>query len=79
MNTREENTETPKRKRIELEGETAEVVEAESKRKKEKAKGPVFEIQEYQFPKVQESSSHKFRSKTNLCDKYKKYKDISSN
>ena len=44
MDTEEENSGTPKRKKIELEGEMVKVVEAESRKKKEKFKGPTFEI-----------------------------------
>ena len=55
-----------------------EVVEVESEKKKEKVNNLDFEIQEYEFSEVQEVSSDKFRPKTNLYDKYKKDKDISS-
>ena len=54
-----------------------EVVEDEIIKRKEKFKGPSFEIQEYEFLEVHEASSDKFRSKTDLYDKYKKAKDIS--
>ena len=55
-----------------------EVVEDEIIKRKEKFKGPSFEIQECEFSEVDEESSVKFRSKTDLFDAYKKDKDISS-
>ena len=64
----------PKGKKTKLEGE---IVEAEGKENKEKFKGPAFEIQEYDFSEVHEASSDRFRSTTDLYDKYKKDKDIS--
>ena len=48
------------------------------RKKKEKVRGTTFEIQEYEFSEVQEVSSDKFKSRTDLYDQYKKENDISS-
>ena len=71
----DEDIEAPKRKIIELE---AELVDAQSQEKKEKVKGPSFEIKEYEFSEVQEASNGRFKSRNDLYDKYKQYKDIYS-
>ena len=54
------------------------MTEYESKKWKGKFKGPAFEIQEYEFSEVQETSSDKFKSITDFYDQYKKERDISS-
>ena len=64
-----------KGKKNELEGE---LVEAESKKKKEKVKGPAFEIQEYDFSERQERPNNKFKSRNDLYDNYRKEKYVSS-
>ena len=72
----EENSESSKSKNTKSEGESVEVSEDENNKGKMKVKGPSFELQEYEFLKVLETFSDKFRSKTDLYDKYKKDKDI---
>ena len=50
----DEESKAPKRQKIESKGE---LVKAKSNKKKQKFKGPAFEIQEYDFSEIGEGSS----------------------
>ena len=80
MEIKEEgSSEVAKRQKIEAEGESVEVVKIESNKKQLKIKGPAFEVQEYKFLEVPETSTDKFKSIVDLYDKYKDDKDIPLN
>ena len=74
----EENSESSKQKNTESEGESVEVSEYENKKGKMKVKVPAFELQEYEFLKVLETFSDKFKCKDDLYDRYKKDKEMFS-
>ena len=54
-----------------------EVTQPEVKKEKGKVKGPSFEVQEYKFSEMPETSSDKFKFRTDLYDKYKDDRNIS--
>ena len=57
----EKNSETIKRQKKYFEGQLVEVSEPEVKKKKGNVRELAFEVQEYEFSKVQEASSDKFK------------------
>ena len=79
METEEEeaSSKTNKRQKVEARGELVEVVKTETQKKKVKIKGPVFEMQQYEFSEVLETSNDNFKSKSDLYDKYKNDRETS--
>ena len=73
MDTKEEETSrTPKKQKIEKERQQlVQVTKPKWKNKETKIKGPSFEIHEYTFDKVSEGATYKYKSKTELLDRYK--------
>ena len=65
------------KKNIGDEGEFDEVVKTEIKNKQVKIKGPSFEMQQYEFSEVPETSTDKFKSRDDLYDKYKNDRETS--
>ena len=79
MEIEEEEASSKKNKtqKVETEGELVEVVKTETQKKKVKIKGPVFEMQQYEFSKVPHTSTYMFKSKAELYDKYKNDRETS--
>ena len=75
----EEISETTKRQNIEAGEELVEVVKTRRKKKQVKIKGPSFEVQQYEFLEVPKTSIDKFKSKSDLYDKYMDDREISLN
>ena len=63
--------ETAKNQNIEAEGELVQVVKTKIKKRKVKIKRPTFEMQQYEFLEVPDTSTNKFKYKAALHDKYK--------
>ena len=79
MDTEEEDTSrTPKKKIIEEEGQLVQVTKEDKGKKKMKVTGPSFEVKEYAFADTPADSTSQFKNKTELLEKYKETKDISS-
>ena len=68
----EVSSKTNKIRKIEVEGELVEVVKTEAQKKQVKVKGPIFEMQQYEFSEVPQTSTDRFKSRAELYDKYKK-------
>ena len=73
METKEEeaSSDTNKRHKVETKRYLVEFVKAEAQKKQVKIKGPVFEMQQYEFSEVSQTSTDRFRSRTELYDKNK--------
>ena len=79
MDTEEEDTtRTPKKQRIEAEGQVVQVIEEDRGKKKMKVIGPAFEVKEYAFANKPADSTSQFKNKTELLEKCIETKDISS-
>ena len=77
MDTEEEDTaRTPKKQRIEEEGQLVQVTKEDRGKKKMKVIGPSFEVNEYAFTDTPADSTSQFKNKTELLEKYKETKDI---
>ena len=73
MDTEEEDTiRTPNKQKIDKAGQQlVQGTKAKGKKKQMKIKGPTFEIQEYTFDKILEGATDKYKSKTELLERYK--------
>ena len=58
----ETSSETNKRQKVEAEGELVEFFKPETQKKKVKIKGPVFEVQQYEFSEVPQTYIDRFKS-----------------
>ena len=72
----EENPEITKIQKTKFEGQLLEVIEPEVEKNKRKVKGSTFEVQEYEFSEVLETSTNKFKPRADLYDKYKNDREI---
>ena len=80
MDTEEKDTaRTPKNKKIEKAGQLVHVAKGKGKKKQMKVKGQAFEIQEYTFDKILEGATYRYKSKTELLEKYKYVWEKNSN
>ena len=80
METEEEEeaiSKTNKIQKVKAEGELVEVVKTETQKKREKFKGAVFEMQQYEFSEVPRTSTDRFNSIDELYDKYKNDRETS--
>ena len=79
MDTEEEDTvKTPKKPIIEAEGQLVQSIKEDRGKKNMKVAGPSFEVKEYAFFDTPIDSTSQFKDKTQLMDKYKETKDITS-
>ena len=80
MDTEEEDaTNTPKKQKLDDARKLVHVAGGKGKKKQLKVKGPAFEVQEYEFSQTPKGSTNIYKSKTELLDKYKENKDITTN
>ena len=63
--------EHPRNKKIENLGKFVQAAKAKGRKKPVKFKGPTFEIQEYTFDNIPVGIADKYKSKTELLNKYK--------
>ena len=79
MDTEEEDTvKTPKKPIIEAKGQLVQSREEDKGKKNMKVVGPSFEVREYAFFDTPIDSTSQFKDKTQLMEKYKEAKDITS-
>ena len=60
-------------------GKLVQVAGGKCKKKQIKVKGPTFKVQEYEFSQPPEGSTKRYRSNTDIFEKYKENKDITMN
>ena len=67
----EDTARTPKKKNIEKAWQLVPIKKAKGRNKYVKVKGPAFEIQEYTFDNIPVGTVDKYKSKTELLNRYK--------